>query len=118
MAELTKLGHPMLAALLTVGLSAPVPTEPPPDESARPRQEAVVDELEILKDEESVKGDPKGDPLVEPSRRKPEAPVPKELEPKKEGESVRKPMPEKPQTDQPARPRQEDPAVEELELTR
>jgi len=29
-AELAKLGHPMLAAVLTVGLSAPVQAETPP----------------------------------------------------------------------------------------
>ena len=55
-AELAKLGHPMLAALLTVGLSAPVqaesaPQEPPPVA----RQEAQLsDELELMKEEETV----------------------------------------------------------------
>jgi iron complex outermembrane recepter protein len=56
-AELAKLGHPMLAALLTVGLSAPVPANAqPPDTSApTPTQEAPLrEELELIKEEESV----------------------------------------------------------------
>jgi len=54
-AELARLGHPMLAALLTVGLGAPVQAEPLPPASAVSRQEAQLsDELEIIKEEESV----------------------------------------------------------------
>ena len=53
-AELARLGHPMLAALLTVGLSAPVQAETPP-EALQPAQEApLAEELELIKEEESV----------------------------------------------------------------
>src|SRR6478752_6619249 len=54
-AQLTRLGHPMLAALLTVGLSAPVQAEAQPVELSVPRQEAPLsEELELLKEEETV----------------------------------------------------------------
>ena len=54
-AELARLGHPMLAALLTVGLSAPVQAETQPVEPSVPRQEAPLsEELELIKEEESV----------------------------------------------------------------
>ena len=53
-AELARLGHPMLAALLTVGLSAPVLAEMQP-EASQPAQEApLAEELELIKEEESV----------------------------------------------------------------
>src|SRR6478672_9565200 len=53
-AQLARLGHPMLAALLTVGLSAPVQAEAPP-EALQPAQEApLAEELELIKEEESV----------------------------------------------------------------
>ena len=51
-AELARLGHPMLAALLTVGLSAPVHAETPP-EALQPAQEApLAEELELIKEDE------------------------------------------------------------------
>ena len=54
-AELARLGHPMLAALLTVGLSAPVQAETQPVELSVPRQEApLTEELELIKEEETV----------------------------------------------------------------
>lgn len=53
--ELKRLGHPMLAALLTVSLSAPVEAEVAPLEAAKPRSEArLSEELELMKEEESV----------------------------------------------------------------
>lgn len=53
--ELKKIGHPMLATLLTVSLSAPVEAEIVPVERALPRSEArLTDELELIKEEESV----------------------------------------------------------------
>ena len=52
-AELARLGHPMLAALLTVGLSAPVQAETQP-EASQPAQEApLTEELELIKEEET-----------------------------------------------------------------
>ena len=54
-AELARLGHPMLAALLTVGLSAPVQAETQPGRLHVPAQEApLAEELELIKEEESV----------------------------------------------------------------
>jgi hypothetical protein len=50
-AELAKLGHPMLAAVLTVGLGAPLQAEPLPPETSRSAQEApLVEELELMKE--------------------------------------------------------------------
>jgi outer membrane receptor for ferrienterochelin and colicin len=52
-AELAKLGHPMLAALLTVGLSAPVQAETAVPEAPTPRIEAAaIEELELMKEEQ------------------------------------------------------------------
>ena len=54
-AGLNRLGHPMLAALLTVSLSAPVKAETATSESPRPQAEArLTEELELIKEEESV----------------------------------------------------------------
>ena len=54
-AELARLGHPMLAALLTVGLAAPVHAETHPEAVSPPAVEAPhVEELELMKEEESV----------------------------------------------------------------
>jgi outer membrane receptor for ferrienterochelin and colicin len=54
-AELAKLGHPMLAALLTVGLTAPVQAETALPEATEPKQEvSLTEELELLKEEETV----------------------------------------------------------------
>jgi iron complex outermembrane receptor protein len=54
-AELARLGHPMLVALLTVSLTAPVQAETQPEAVAPPAVEApLVEELELLKEEESV----------------------------------------------------------------
>src|SRR6476620_7191282 len=54
-AELARLGHPMLAALLTVGLSAPVQAETQPQPVSPPAIEApLTEELELIKEEESV----------------------------------------------------------------
>jgi iron complex outermembrane receptor protein len=53
--ELRRAGHPMLAALLTVSLSAPVEAEVSPVEVADTRTEArLSEELELIKEEESV----------------------------------------------------------------
>ena len=52
-AELAKLGHPMLAALLTVGLTAPVQAEMALPEATAPKQEAPLsEELELMKEEQ------------------------------------------------------------------
>jgi len=49
-AELARLGHPMLAALLTVGLSAPVQAETPATGAAESHSEAALThELELIK---------------------------------------------------------------------
>jgi iron complex outermembrane receptor protein len=53
-AELTKLGHPMLAAVLSVGLGTSVQAEPPVDTSPPAQEAALGDALEIMKEEESV----------------------------------------------------------------
>jgi outer membrane receptor for ferrienterochelin and colicin len=53
-AELAKLGHPMLAALLTVGLSAPVQAETPPEAPQAAQEAPLAEELELIKEEESV----------------------------------------------------------------
>lgn len=55
-AELARLGHPMLAALLTVGLSVPVQAEPQVQEPAKPSEEVGLskEELELIKEEETV----------------------------------------------------------------
>jgi iron complex outermembrane receptor protein len=54
-AELKRMGHPMLAALLTASLGTPVRAETPPMETAQTRQEArLSDELELIKEEETV----------------------------------------------------------------
>src|SRR5690349_16869427 len=54
-AELARLGHPMLAALLTVSLTAPVQAETQPEAVAPPAVEApLIEELELMKEEESV----------------------------------------------------------------
>jgi len=53
-AELAKLGHPMLAALLTVGLSAPVQAETPPEAPQTAQEAPLAEELELIKEEESV----------------------------------------------------------------
>jgi len=73
-AELARLGHPMLAALLTVGLAAPVQAEPQPEAVSPPVVEApLVEELELMKEVESVSI---------------EAPLSEELELIKEEQSV------------------------------
>ncbi|HKY72198.1 MAG TPA: TonB-dependent receptor [Nitrospira sp.] len=55
MTELAKLGHPMLAALLTVGLSAPVQAETAPPEGKEPKQEvSLTEELELINEEDTV----------------------------------------------------------------
>jgi len=53
-AELAKLGHPMLAALLTVGLSAPIQAETPPEAPQAAQEAPLAEELELIKEEESV----------------------------------------------------------------
>lgn len=54
-AELARLGHPMLAALLTIGLSAPVQAGVPAQDSGDSIQEAQLsEELELMKEEETV----------------------------------------------------------------
>jgi iron complex outermembrane receptor protein len=54
-AELARLGHPMLAALLTVGLAAPVQAETQPEAVSPPAVETpLIEELELIKEEESV----------------------------------------------------------------
>jgi iron complex outermembrane recepter protein len=53
--ELQKVGHPMLATLLTVSLSVPAEAEVVRAEATKSKQEASLsDELELLKEEESV----------------------------------------------------------------
>jgi len=53
--ELARIGHPMLATLLTVGLASMAQAEPPPPEAMEPMPEATLtQELELIKEEESV----------------------------------------------------------------
>ena len=53
--ELARIGHPMLATLLTVGLASMAQAEPPMPEAVEPKPEvALTEELEILKEEETV----------------------------------------------------------------
>ena len=51
-AELSKLGHPMLAALLTVGLSAPVRAETAPPPEPAQQEAPLTEELELMKEEQ------------------------------------------------------------------
>lgn len=53
-AELAKLGHPMLAALLTVGLSAPIQAETPPEAPQAAQEAPLAEELELMTEEETV----------------------------------------------------------------
>src|SRR5688572_4375028 len=53
--ELARIGHPMLATLLTVGLASMAQAEPALLEAVEPRPEvALTEELELLKEEETV----------------------------------------------------------------
>src|SRR5687767_7017238 len=53
--ELARIGHPMLATLLTVGLASMAQAEPALPEAVEPRPEiALTEELELLKEEETV----------------------------------------------------------------
>src|SRR5688572_18175374 len=53
--ELARMGHPMLATLLTVGLASMAQAEPALPEAVEPRPEvALTEELELLKEEETV----------------------------------------------------------------
>jgi iron complex outermembrane receptor protein len=53
--ELARIGHPMLATLLTVGLVSMAQAEPALPEAVEPRPEvALTEELELLKEEETV----------------------------------------------------------------
>ena len=53
--ELARIGHPMLATLLTVGLASMAQAEPPGPEPQEPRAEAeLTQELELMKEEETV----------------------------------------------------------------
>ena len=53
--ELARIGHPMLATLLTVGLASMAQAEPALPQAVEPRPEvALTEELELLKEEETV----------------------------------------------------------------
>lgn len=53
--ELARIGHPMLATLLTVGLASMAQAEPAPPEAMEPKPEvALTQELELLQEEETV----------------------------------------------------------------
>ena len=53
--ELARFGHPMLATLLTVGLASMAQAETPPPQSMEPMPEVTLtQELELIKEEESV----------------------------------------------------------------
>jgi iron complex outermembrane receptor protein len=54
--ELARIGHPMLATLLTVGLASMAQAQaPPPPEATEPTPEATLtQELELMKEEETV----------------------------------------------------------------
>jgi outer membrane receptor protein involved in Fe transport len=83
-AELRRLGHPMLATLLTVSLSAPVEAQVVQPEAAKPRAEArLSDELELMKEEQNVSA-----PVPPTSAPTTEARLNEELELMKEEESV------------------------------
>jgi len=51
MASLTKHGHPLLASLLTVSLAALTPVEAFAEEPTEEQKQALVEELELLKEE-------------------------------------------------------------------
>jgi len=53
--ELARIGHPMLATLLTIGLASLAQAEATPPETTEPKIEAgLTQELELIKEEESV----------------------------------------------------------------
>src|SRR5512145_1803059 len=53
--ELARIGHPMLATLLTVGLASMAQAEPAPPAAMEPKPEvALTEELELIKEEETV----------------------------------------------------------------
>src|SRR5512145_51521 len=53
--ELARIGHPMLATLLTVGLASMAQAEPSPPEAREPKSEAaLMQELELIQEEETV----------------------------------------------------------------
>ena len=53
--ELARIGHPMLATLLTVSLASLAQAEATPPETTEPKIEAaLIQELELIKEEESV----------------------------------------------------------------
>jgi iron complex outermembrane recepter protein len=53
--ELARIGHPMLATLLTVGLASMAQAESAPPEVMEPKPEAaLIEELELIKEEETV----------------------------------------------------------------
>lgn len=54
--ELARIGHPMLATLLTVGLASMAQAQtPPPTEAMEPKPEvALTEELELLREEDTV----------------------------------------------------------------
>jgi outer membrane receptor for ferrienterochelin and colicin len=52
--ELARIGHPMLVALLTVGLASIVQAEAPLPEATEPKIDGGLTELELLKEEETV----------------------------------------------------------------
>jgi iron complex outermembrane receptor protein len=53
--ELARIGHPMLATLLTVGLASMAQAETPPPEAMEAKPEvALTEELELLREEETV----------------------------------------------------------------
>ena len=53
--ELARIGHPMLATLLTVGLASLAQAEAPPPETTEPKIEAALtQELELMKEEETI----------------------------------------------------------------
>ena len=53
--ELARIGHPMLATLLTVSLASIAQAETPVPGTPEPKVEAqMTDELELMKEEETV----------------------------------------------------------------